>query len=203
MSLGQYIKQARGKRGLSQWDLARLSGLTRSHLSRLELDSYQHSSAVTFLSLAEALQVSPQELYEAAGYIENREERVTPPENAQQSLAELDMPRLARIPVLAEIQSEVPEVVSYVYWGLSEHLSDNIVGVLAKGFCLEPSLDVKEDDVILVDRKMTPSPGNIILCHQDKVVHLIRYPGTTDHNGGSGRDSHIYGVVIGVNRNLI
>ncbi len=70
MSLGEYIKSIRHRRGLSQLELSRLSGLTRSHLSRLELDDIEDPSAETFLSLAKALKVHPNDLYQAAGYIE-------------------------------------------------------------------------------------------------------------------------------------
>ena len=70
MSLGEYIKTVRRRRGLSQWELSRLSGLTRSHLSRLELNDIDDPSAETFLSLARALKIHPNDLYQAAGYIE-------------------------------------------------------------------------------------------------------------------------------------
>jgi transcriptional regulator with XRE-family HTH domain len=69
MSLGKYIREARQNRGLSQWELSYLSGLSRSHISRLELDDYDYPSAKTFLSLAKSLRVNVSDLYEAAGYV--------------------------------------------------------------------------------------------------------------------------------------
>ncbi len=69
-SLGNFIRGARQNRGLSQWELSYLSGLSRSHISRLELDDYDYPSAKTFLALAKSLRVTVNDLYEAAGYNE-------------------------------------------------------------------------------------------------------------------------------------
>ena len=70
MSLGQFIRSARRSRGLSQWELAQISGLGRSYISRLELDDYEYPSAKTFLALSKALRVTVNDLYEAAGYFD-------------------------------------------------------------------------------------------------------------------------------------
>ncbi len=70
MTLGEYIRNARQRRGLSQWELSHLSGRGRSYISRLELDDYDYPSAMTFLALAKALKVNVNDIYEAAGYHE-------------------------------------------------------------------------------------------------------------------------------------
>ena len=70
MSLGKFVRETRQHRGLSQWELSYLSGLSRSHISRLELDDYDYPSAKTFLVLAKALKVRVNDLYDAAGYDE-------------------------------------------------------------------------------------------------------------------------------------
>ena len=102
MSLGEYIKTVRRRRGLSQWELSRLSGLTRSHLSRLELDNFESPSAETFLSLARALKVHPNDLYQAAGYIEeNTRFRRETIRNADEAFADLEKLALLPVPVLS------------------------------------------------------------------------------------------------------
>lgn len=201
MSLGEYIKTIRHRRGLSQWELSRLSGLTRSHLSRLELDDIEDPSAETFLSLAKGLKVHPNELYQAAGYIEEktrfRRSSVKTPEEAFEDLEKVI---LQPVPVLQEIQSKASEVVHYSPWGLSQGEQNKVIGILARGFSLEP--EVKEGDIIFVNQEQKPVPGNVMLCYRDDKVRLERYGGKPGSNGNSNDGFHVYGVVIGINRKL-
>ena len=200
MSLGEYIKTIRHRRGLSQWELARLSGLTRSHVSRLELDDFENPSAETFLSLARALKVHPNDLYHAAGYIEeNTRFRRSITKTPEEAFEELEKIILRPVPVLDEINSKVSDVAQYSHWGNSPGENNNVIGLLARGFSLEP--EVKEGDIIFLDREKPPSPGNVVLCYQKEKVQLVRFnrPGS---NGHSNDGFHIYGVVIGINRKL-
>ena len=203
MSLGEYIRATRLQRNLSQWELSKLSGLSRSHLSRLELDDYHRPSAQTFLALARVLRIQPNDLYEAAGYTVNVRSRRSPPRTAvgQATGSELRTP--AAIPVIEDIKSRDVHVVGYTYFGLSEKVSGNTIGVLVKGFHLKPY--IQEGDVIIVDRGMQPSSGNIVLYQKNGKPELKRF-GRTMNNGGNGNgngDCHIYGVVIGVNKSLV
>jgi transcriptional regulator with XRE-family HTH domain len=199
MSLGEYIRSVRRRRGLSQWELSRLSGLTRSHVSRLELDDFERPSAETFLSLAKALKVHPNDLYQAAGYIEeNTRFRRSITKTPQEAFAELDKIACHPVPVLGRINDEVADVVQYSPWGLSQEEYTQIVGLLARGFRLEP--EEREGDIVFINREKTPSPGCLVLCYQDGKVHLTRYQ---EPNGSNNHDFHIYGVVIGINRKII
>ncbi len=200
MSLGKYIKEVRLSRGLSQWELSRLSGLGRSHISRLELDDYQHPSAETFLALAKALKVHPNELYEAAGYEGSSRFRRGPPETAEQALAKLEIITPISVPVVSRINLRKPDVVQYAPWGHSDNGSQNVKGLLVRGFSLEP--EVREGDVIFIDSEMTPSPGNIVLCYQDEEVRLVRRDNASSDGESAHGDCHVYGVVIGINRKL-
>jgi transcriptional regulator with XRE-family HTH domain len=202
MSLGKYIKAVRQRRGISQWELSKLSGLTRSHISRLELDDYENPTAETFLLLARALKVHPNELYQAAGYIEEHFRfRKGPPKTLDEILAGLEI-KPVTIPVIASVKqlySEV-DVGQYATWGLSKNGSENVKGLLVRGFSLEP--DIREGDVIFIDLEMKPSPGNIVLCYQGEEIRLVRYhhQPTPDEAGASG--CQVYGTVIGINRRL-
>jgi transcriptional regulator with XRE-family HTH domain len=198
MSLGEYIRSVRRRRGLSQWELSRLSGLTRSHVSRLELDDFERPSAETFLSLAKALKVHPNDLYQAAGYIEeNTRFRRSITKTPQEAFAELDKIACHPVPVLGRINAEVADVVQYSPWGLNQEEYTKIVGLLARGFSLEP--EVKEGDIIFINREQKPSPGNLVLCYQDEKIQLARY---YEPNGSGNHEFHIYGVVIGINRKI-
>jgi transcriptional regulator with XRE-family HTH domain len=202
MSLGEYIKTIRHRRGLSQWELSRLSGLTRSHLSRLELDDVENPSAETFLSLAKSLKVHPNDLYQAAGYIEKntrftRSAARTPDE----AFAELEVISLDPVRILDKINTGVTDVVQYGQWEQSKEHNSKVIGLLTRGFSLEP--EIREGDVILIDQELLPSPGNVVLCYHDEKVQLSRYQGRSGSNGSSYDDLHIYGVVVGINRKLI
>jgi transcriptional regulator with XRE-family HTH domain len=201
MSLGEYIKTIRHRRGLSQWELSRLSGLTRSHLSRLELDDFENPSAETFLSLAKALKVHPNDLYQAAGYIEeNARFRRSLAKTPEEAFTELEIITLQLVPILDRINARVTDVVQYSQWGLSGGENSKVIGLLAKGFNLEP--EVKEGDVIFINQDQHPAPGNIVLCYQEEKVQLVRYSGNTGSNGSTNDGFHVYGVVLGINRKL-
>src|SRR5512137_932919 len=129
MSLGEYIKTIRHRRGLSQWELSRLSGLTRSHLSRLELDDFENPSAETFLSLARALKVHPNDLYQAAGYIEEHARfRRSLDKTPEEAFEELEKLTLQPVPVMDKINSKASDVVQYSQWQLSQVEQNKIVG---------------------------------------------------------------------------
>jgi transcriptional regulator with XRE-family HTH domain len=201
MSLGEYIKTIRHRRGLSQWELSRLSGLTRSHLSRLELDDIEDPSAETFLSLARGLKVHPNDLYQAAGYIdENAHFRRSLEKTPEEAFAELEKIALQPVPVVDKIHSQGSAVVQYSQWELSQGEHNQVIGLLAKGFNLEP--EVREGDIILIHRGQTPAHGSVVLCYRNEQVQLARYDGQFKGNGHSDDDLHVYGVVIGINRKL-
>lgn len=200
MSLGEYIRAIRLQRNLSQWELSRLSGLSRSHLSRLELDAYERPSAQTFLALSRGLKVQPNDLYQAAGYTINARSRRSPP-SAATRIAGTKVRRPAVIPVIVEIQSEEAPAMGYVYFGLTKKVNKNIIGVLVTGFCLKPH--IQEGDVVIVDRAMKPSPGNIVLCQRNEKTDLAYYDEAVASSGNGSGNYHIYGVVIGVSRNLV
>jgi transcriptional regulator with XRE-family HTH domain len=64
----ELLKQAREQKGLSNRKLAEMTGLHHSFLSKLEAGSYDSVSAETLMTLAEALEVQPADLFSLAGY---------------------------------------------------------------------------------------------------------------------------------------
>ena len=57
-TLGQRIALIREKRGLTQSDVAELTGLKIQNISRLETDAREHARSDTLIRLAQALDVS-------------------------------------------------------------------------------------------------------------------------------------------------
>ena len=202
MSLGKYVRAVRKRRGITQWELSKLSGLTRSHISRLELDAFDNPTAETFLTLAKALKVHPNDLYEAAGYIEeNTRFRKGPPKTLDEAVAGLEI-QTVDIPVTADVtrlNSGVFDVGQFATWGLTNN-SENVKGLLVRGFSLEP--DIREGDVIFVDPETIPASGNVILCYQNEDIRLMRYGNTPNPGDNTNSECQIYGTVIGINRRL-
>lgn len=59
-------------------ELAKLAGVARSYISRLEDNQYQHPSIEVISSLAKALDISLLELLEVGNYIDSEERRGLP-----------------------------------------------------------------------------------------------------------------------------
>ncbi|HSW58551.1 MAG TPA: LexA family transcriptional regulator [Dehalococcoidales bacterium] len=197
MSLGNYIKAVRRHRGLSQWELSRISGLSRSHISRLEMDSYESPSAGTFLSLARALKIHPDDLYQAAGYL--RESPRFPNGSADSGDSELDgFKNLAftAAPVFYKTHAELFENIKIVAGRGSENEA-GVFGLYARGISLEP--DVLENDIIFVEPGKKPQTNDILLrCRNDK-IHLARYQ---TGNPSGYKLIKLLGVVVAISRRL-
>lgn len=67
-TLADRLRALRRARGWTQANLAAASGLTRSHISRLEGGDIQLPSRERLLRLAQALDTTPDDLLAAAGY---------------------------------------------------------------------------------------------------------------------------------------
>ncbi len=78
-TLGEFIKKVRTEKGMSQEDLAKAARLARSYISRLEDNQFTSPSAMTLIRLAKGLGVSHDELFQAAGYLEQVEKNDLPP----------------------------------------------------------------------------------------------------------------------------
>jgi transcriptional regulator with XRE-family HTH domain len=71
ISLATRLKELRRARGWTQQDLSRTSGLTRSYISRLEMGDIALPSSEKLRALSQALGTAPDDLLQAAGYIDS------------------------------------------------------------------------------------------------------------------------------------
>src|ERR671939_337622 len=74
ISLANRLKELRRALTWTQQDLSRSSGLTRSYISRLEMGDIALPSSEKLRALAQALGTTPDDLLQAAGYIDNPSE---------------------------------------------------------------------------------------------------------------------------------
>lgn len=68
MALGKKIRELREELAMSQAQLSAQGGLSQGYLSQLENDEVQNPSAAVIFRLAQALNVDPRVLMQAAGY---------------------------------------------------------------------------------------------------------------------------------------
>jgi transcriptional regulator with XRE-family HTH domain len=68
MAFGKKIRSLREEMGLSQAQLSAHGGLSQGYLSQLENDEVNNPSAAIIFRLAQALNVDPRVLMQAAGY---------------------------------------------------------------------------------------------------------------------------------------
>jgi len=68
MALGKKIRQLREELAMSQAQLSAQGGLSQGYLSQLENDEVQNPSAAVIFRLAQALNIDPRVLMQAAGY---------------------------------------------------------------------------------------------------------------------------------------
>ena len=80
ISLANRLKELRRALTWTQQDLSRASGLTRSYISRLEMGDIALPSSDKLRALAHSLGTTPDDLLQAAGYIDNPSEASDLPE---------------------------------------------------------------------------------------------------------------------------
>ena len=68
MNLGEFIKSLRKSNGISQVELAQMSGVSNSELSRIESGQRQNPSPHILRAIAPHLGITMEELMSAAGY---------------------------------------------------------------------------------------------------------------------------------------
>jgi transcriptional regulator with XRE-family HTH domain len=74
VTLANRLKELRRALAWTQQDLSRASGLTRSYISRLEMGDIALPSSEKLRALAQALGTAPDDLLQAAGYIDSPSE---------------------------------------------------------------------------------------------------------------------------------
>src|SRR5205823_14124607 len=79
-TLANRLKELRRALTWTQQDLSRASGLTRSYISRLEMGDIALPSSEKLRALAQSLGTIPDDLLQAAGYIDNPSEASDLPE---------------------------------------------------------------------------------------------------------------------------
>jgi len=157
---GLRIKQLREERHLTQGELAERSGISRSYLSQIEIGRYKSFRGDTLTKLAKGLELSISTLL---GEPECR----------------IDIQKLSsdivRVPVYDAFPVHAGQPVTamdYCYLGNVSLARKTLEGYLISGDCLKP--EIKDRDIVIVDREGDIESGNIVLCQVEGEVHIGR-----------------------------
>lgn len=159
MNLGQLIKQARERVGLSQAELARQLGVSRATVSGWEKDHYAPDRTKS-LKLAQLLKLN-------VGQIDPRQL------NAVSELDESIRPQ--KIPVAAWEDLHKPETQMRnvpVIYGDVESTRD-VVALAIRDDAMAPEFSI--GDIILVDRSALPAPDDLVIAEVAGARVLRRY----------------------------
>ena len=206
MNWGYHIKRLREDKGISQGELARKASLGRSHISRIELGAYQGVKQETFEKLAKGLNLSPSELSrEVYG-----QPSPIPKETSESILERLRGSMASDVPIYEEFTFHAAgavEAVDYVPVGRDRARGRNLEGYFVKGKCLEP--DIKDGDVIIIDRDGQVDSGNIVACLVKDELHIARLRKIADdvylennHGRMKLEDCQVIAPVVEIRRRL-
>jgi len=177
MSLAEKIKELRAARNWSQADLAKHSGLDRGYIANLEgTKSIKRPSADAFLKLARALNIKPEELYKAAGYIEDVRNTRPRAETLQELVDKLRITCPQSIPVYAWEAfpfhvGDMVEPIEYIYIRRKD-ARGCIEAYIVHGNWVEPKIN--DGDIIIVDREGAVENGDIVACLVNDESHVVR-----------------------------
>jgi|WetSurMetagenome_2_1015567.scaffolds.fasta_scaffold98446_2 transcriptional regulator with XRE-family HTH domain len=171
MTIGEVIKQLREERDWTQDQLADNSGVDRNTIASIETGKSREPTITNLLKLAQAFGKRPEDLYFAAGYIAEPPHRLSSQELLQRFMISLP----ESVPVYAEYPVHAGKVVKPVDYAHIERndIKRNLEGYIVTGTCLLP--DVKEHDVVIIDRDAAVNSGDIVVCVLDGQMHLARY----------------------------
>jgi len=179
--LAEKIKELRVAREWTQHELAERSGVTRESVASIETGKIKNPSAEIFIKLAQAFNVPPEALYQAAGYIKDAQltqaHQRTPEELIE--LAKIALP--ISIPVYpfnlyAEYGIEIPnyvEPLEYVFRPRSATRIGKVIAFNVDRNCLEPV--ISPTDIIILDSHADIDSVDLIAGVFDGLPHVGKF----------------------------
>jgi transcriptional regulator with XRE-family HTH domain len=190
MSLGLLIQEHRDRRGLSQNELGKLTGLSAGYISKIEKGLYKLTSPDTIGKLARALKIRPEELYIAAGILKASKSVYEAPKGIQDlPIREIGMAYI-EVPIVADMHAP-GHVSEYIYLPKAGTKHTKLYGVKIIGNCLAPA--VHDGDIIIIDKEDLDYYGKKILCYHNGNEHpeIIKCKTPADLE-----TCEVYGVIL-------
>ena len=196
--VGERLRLVREEMGLSQDELGRQFGVSGSAISQME----RGYVAFRLSDIEKLARILGKDITYFVG------DRRPLPRSMDSIVAELGAIAPVAIAVMGSVHAGgEDDVVDYAYWARSRVAGKNIMGVEARGFCLEPH--IREGDRLFIDREAAPRNGSIVLYARGGEVGLARYyqrgeSSWLENNHGKvdPEGVAIQGVAIEVNRRL-
>jgi transcriptional regulator with XRE-family HTH domain len=175
MDLDVKIRQLREERNWTQDELAKRCGLDRAYIAAIETKQIKKPSVESFLKLARAFKVRPEELYQAAGYIKDTRTVIPHKESWDEILVRFNIAMPSSVPIYEEFPYHAGEDVrpiDFVPVVKDQIKKRNLEGYIVRGSCLSPKIEDK--DIIIIDRDASIENGDIVACLIDGKMHLAR-----------------------------
>lgn len=168
MTLARFIKEQRELRGLSQTELASISGLSISFISRLEAGQSKSVTVATLGKLAKALKVP----FNQMRALVTTKDDIDHPYNKtpDEIIRELNASLPATIPIHDALNSK--KIISYAY----------VPKVLIKGGKMHGLVSpvdfediIRKGDILLCSEEITPQAGDIVIYSNGTNDNIAKY----------------------------
>lgn len=171
--LGEYVKETRSKRGLSQAELAKLADLSPSFICRIEKGDYKSVTLASLNKFSRALKVSVNELSNLVLEKKSKEDLLK--KTPYEIISELSLSLPAVVPVYAGADSR--QIVEYVFvpreLAIDGGREMKLIGI--KSSDLEYGNVVHKGDIIICGKDMQPSPGDLCLKMEGEQMIIAPY----------------------------
>ena len=171
--LGEYVKETRSKRGLSQAELAKLADLSPSFICRIEKGDYKSVTLASLNKFSRALKVSVNELSNLVLEKKSKEDLLK--KTPYEIMNELSLSLPAVVPVYAGADSR--QIVEYVFvpreLAIDGGREMKLIGI--KSSDLEYGNVVHKGDIIICGKDMQPSPGDLCLKMEGEQMIIAPY----------------------------
>ena len=171
--LGDYVKETRSKRGLSQAELAKLADLSPSFICRIEKGDYKSVTIASLSKLSRALKVSVHEMSNLV--LEKGPKDDLLKKTPYEIINELSLSLPAIVPVYADIDSK--QIIEYAFvpreLAVDGGREMKLIGI--KSSDLEYGNIVHKGDIIICGKDMQPSPGDLCLKMEGEQMIIAPY----------------------------
>lgn len=171
--LGDYVKETRSKRGLSQAELAKLSDLSASFICRIEKSDYKSVTVASLNKLARALKVPINDL--SNFLLDKGQKDDLLKKTPYEIMNELSLSLPAIVPVYADLTSK--QILEYAF--VPRELVSNggremkLIGIKSSGLVYDDV--VHNGDIIICGKDVPPSPGDLCLRMEGDQMVIAPY----------------------------
>lgn len=180
--LGKYLEISRKQKGLSTYDVNRLTKISQSYISLIEKGK-RKASAVILKTLAPVYDLDYIDLYEKAGYIDLIEDEKKDMLKKIGAIPLSDI-KTTKIPVLGKVKAGYnylaqENIIDYIAFNIDGVDKENYYALYVTGDSMEPLFD--DGDIVIVHKQndFNNEDNCVILINGDEATIKKVYKGTT------------------------